>query len=142
MCAVTDGNTPSNGGSKGSQDPIESYGASKQGDDDMDVDVEEGKFDQSHPMQTALNRDFAEKKSSREKVAAVASPQKRKPSFSISDNSSSIFQFIGMTMNGGLNSLLKKRIDPSDPSIFRSRSRRIGASLLFVFSAVTWNLRG
>ena len=24
-CAVTDGNTPSNGGSKGSQDPIESY---------------------------------------------------------------------------------------------------------------------
>ena len=45
----------------------------------MDVDVDEGKFDQSHPMQTALSRNLAEKKPSREKVAAVASPQKRKP---------------------------------------------------------------
>ena len=85
-CAATDGKTPSNGGIDGSQNPIESYRGSKRGENDMEVDVDEGKRRQSHPTQAALNHNSAKNKPSRKKVTAVASPQKRRSTYRESRN--------------------------------------------------------
>ena len=76
--AATEVKAPSNGGIDGSQDPIESYSGTKRGEDDMEVDVDEAKLDQPQPAQPPLNHNLAESKPSKEKVVAIAGPQKRR----------------------------------------------------------------
>ncbi len=57
-------------------DPIESYGSSKRGNDNMEVDSEGTGLHQAKGRQTALARRVERKKPTKEAIAAIASPQK------------------------------------------------------------------
>ena len=57
-------------------DPIESYGSSKRGNDSMEIDSEGTGVQQANERQDLLTRKVEVKKPLRETVAAIASPQK------------------------------------------------------------------
>ena len=57
-------------------DPIESYGSSKRGNDNMEIDSEGTGLHQANGRQAMLARRVETKKPTREAIAAIASPQK------------------------------------------------------------------